>query len=111
MNLRENELARKYFMDAWYTARPDDYKRIIEITYRFSYGWRRIHNPDTNEEVADNLTTTEFTIAMLASKGWTNSEIADYMRVLERTIKQHLTGVYNKLNISKRKELNEYMLR
>ena len=103
MNLRKSELAKKYFMDAWETARPDDliegigehhgllqglietcmrddwpedYKRIIEITYRFSYGWRRIHNSDTNEEVADNLTTTEFTISMLASRGWSNAEIA-----------------------------------
>lgn len=57
---------------------PKDYERIIAITYKFSFGWRRIHNPDTNEYVADNLTTTEFTIAMLASRGWTNQEIADY---------------------------------
>ena len=29
------------------TQYPDDFARIIEITYRFSYGWRRIHNPDS----------------------------------------------------------------
>ena len=125
-------------MDAWETARPDDliegigehhgllqglietcmrddwpedYKRIIEITYRFSYGWRRIHNSDTNEEVANNLTTTEFTIAMLASRGWSNAEIAEHMRLSERTVKQHLSSVYTKLNINKRSQLNEYMLR
>ena len=60
-------------------AYPEEYRRSIEISYRFSYGWRSIHNPDTNEEVADNLTTTEFTIAMLASRGWTNGEIAEYI--------------------------------
>ena len=48
------------------TQYPDDFARIIEITYRFSYGWRRIHNPDSGEDVADDLTTTEFTMAMLA---------------------------------------------
>lgn len=138
MNLRKTELAKKYFMDAWETARPDDliegigehhgllqglietcmrdewpedYKRIIEITYRFSYGWRRIHNSDTNKEVADNLTTTEFTIAMLASRGWRNAEIAEHIRLSERTVKQHLSTVYTKLNIDKRSQLNEYMLR
>lgn len=40
---------------------PGYYERIIDITYRFSAGWRRIHNTDANEDVADNLTTTEFT--------------------------------------------------
>ena len=58
---------------------PDDFARIIEIAYRFSYGWRRIHNPDSGEDVADDLTTTEFTMAMLACRGWTNAEIARHM--------------------------------
>ena len=138
MSLRKPELAKQYFMKAWELAEPDDliegigehhgllqglietcmkedypkaYERIIEITYRFSYGWRRIHNPDTNEEVADNLTTTEFTIAMLANRGWTNQEIAEYMNITERTVKQRLTDIFNKLNISNRKQLNNYMLR
>lgn len=138
MNLRNQELARKYFMDAWNLARPDgliegigehhgllqglietcmktdypeDYKKIITITYQFSYGWRRIHNPATKDDVADNLTTTEFTIAMLASKSWTNTEIADYMQLTVRTVKQHLTSVFNKLNIKSRGQLKSYMLK
>ena len=95
MNMMEKEKAKEYFMKAWEISKPDDliegigehhgllqglietcmkkehpddYARIIDITYKFSAGWRRIHNPDTNEDVADNLTTTEFTIAMLANK-------------------------------------------
>ena len=138
MNLMNRELAEKYFMDAWKLAQPDDliegigehhgllqglietclrknfpddYKRIIQITYNFSYGWRRIHNPDTHEAVADNLTTTEFTIAMLANRGWSNTEISDYLNITLRTVKQHLTSVYNKLGISNRKQLHSYMLR
>ena len=138
MSLRKQELAKQHFMKAWDLAEPDDliegigehhgllqglieicmkddhpeaYERIIEITYHFSYGWRRIHNPDTNEEVADNLTTMEFTIAMLANRGWTNPEIAEYMGITERTVKQRLTDIFNKLNISNRKQLKNYMLR
>ena len=138
MNLRNTELAQKHFMRSWELARPDDliegigehhgllqglierclkddfpedYERIIAITYRFSYGWRRIHNPDTQERVADNLTTTEFTIAMLANRGWTNIEIAEHMGISERTVKQHLTDIFNKLNISNRRQLHTYMLR
>lgn len=138
INMKETEKAKIYFMKAWEISKPDDliegigehhgllqglieacmkkdypedYARIIDITYKFSAGWRRIHNPDTNEDVADNLTTTEFAIAMLANKGWTNKEIADYLGITQRTVKQHLTCVFNKLNIENRKQLKNFMLR
>lgn len=138
MNLKEMDKAKVYFMKVWEISRPDnliegigehhgllqglietcmkkdypeDYARIINITYKFSAGWRRIHNPDTNEDVADNLTTTEFTIAMLANRGWTNKEISEYLEITPRTVKQHLTCVFNKLNIENRKQLKNFMLR
>lgn len=138
MNLKETDKAKVYFMKVWEISRPDnliegigehhgllqglietcmkkdypeDYARIINITYKFSAGWRRIHNPDTNEDVADNLTTTEFTIAMLANRGWTNKEISEYLEITSRTVKQHLTCVFNKLNIENRKQLKNFMLR
>ena len=90
---------------------PDDYKLVIEITYRFSSGWRRLHGPITDEDVADNLTTTEFSVAMLINRGWTNREVARLLGVSENTIKYHLSHVYEKLHISSRKELGQYMLR
>ena len=93
------------------TQYPDDFARIIEITYRFSYGWRRIHNPDSGEDVADDLTTTEFTMAMLACRGWTNAEIAGHMGVSPGTVKNRLSGVYAKLGIGTRAELVAHMLR
>jgi len=129
MNLKETDKAKVYFMKVWEISRPDnliegigehhgllqglietcmkkdypeDYARIINITYKFSAGWRRIHNSDTNEDVADNLTTTEFTIAMLANR---------YLEITPRTVKQHLTCVFNKLNIENRKQLKNFMLR
>lgn len=138
MNLKETDKAKVYFMKVWEISRPDnliegigehhgllqglietcmkkdypeDYARIINITYKFSAGWRRIHNLDTNEDVADNLTTTEFTIAMLANRGWTNKEISEYLEITPRTVKQHLTCVFNKLNIENRKQLKNFMLR
>lgn len=130
MNMMEKEKAKEYFMKAWEISKPDDliegigehhgllqglietcmkkehpddYARIIDITYKFSAGWRRIHNHDTNEDVADNLTTTEFTIAMLANRGWTNKEIAEHLDITTRTVKQHLTCVFSKLNITNRR--------
>ena len=138
MSLNRVEKGKEYFLKAYDLAKADEllepigehhgllqglieiclkkseksyYERIIEITYQFSYGWRRVHNPIANENVADTLTTTEFTIAMLANRGWTNNEIADYMEMNVNTVKSHITGIFNKLGINSRKELNEYMLR
>ena len=138
MNLRRVDEARRYFMSAWGQARPDGliegfgehhgllqglveaclrrddptgYERVIEITYKFSAGWRRIHNPKTSEMVADNLTTMEFTIAMLVSKGWSYQEIARHLDVSVSYIKKLIAMTYEKLGITSRRELRQYMLR
>ena len=138
MSLRRPEQAQRHLLAAWELARPDDliegfgehhgllggmleavikkdwpedFKRIIAITYRFSAGWRRIHNPVTGHDVADNLTTTEFAVAMLAARGWTNQEIAEHLHISANTVKSHLSEVMRKLNVETRKELKQYMLR
>lgn len=90
---------------------PDVLPGMIEITYAFSAGWRRIHNPDTGHDVADNLSTTEFTIAMLYNRDWAVKEIADHMDMSERTVKRHIASIYNKLGISDRAMLEKFMLR
>lgn len=138
MNLRKKEEAEKHMLAAWELARPDDlieglgehhgllggmleavikpgwtedFKRIIDITYRFSAGWRRVHNPDTGHDVADNLTTTEFTVAMLAARGWTNQEIGRHMSISQHTVKSHISTAMQKLGISSRKDLEKHMLK
>nr|WP_275533048.1 helix-turn-helix transcriptional regulator [Flavonifractor sp. An9] len=90
---------------------PEDFKRIIDITYRFSSGWRRVHNPITGHDVADDLTTTEFAMAMLAARSWTNQEIADYLNISVNTVKRHISEAMKKLNVENRKDLKQYMLR
>ena len=138
MSLREKERAEEHMLAAWELARPDDlieglgehhgllggmleavikpewpedFKRIIDITYRFSAGWRKVHNPDTGHDVADNLTTTEFAAAMLAARGWTNQEIGEHMNISQHTVKRHLSAAMQKLGISRRQDLKKYMLR
>ncbi len=137
MSLRQPERARVHLLSAWDLARPDDliegfgehhgllggmleavlkqdfpedFKRIIAITYRFSSGWRRVHNPETGHDVADNLTTTEFAAAMLAARGWTNQEIGDHMNISPNTVKRYISQVLKKLNIEHRQDLKQYML-
>lgn len=89
---------------------PADFKRIISITYAFSSGWRKIHNSDTNHDVADNLTTTEFTVAMLYDRGWSAQEIAVHMELSEHTVRGYIKTIYVKLGITNKDELRKYML-
>ncbi len=138
MSLKEIDRARYHFETAWSIARQDDmieivamhhgllqgmvevclknleprdFSRVIEITNRFSYGWRRIHNPESGENVADDLTTTEFTVSMLACRGWTNAQIAKHLGVSAGTVKNRLSTTYAKLGITSRAELKDRMLR
>ena len=135
MSLKQTQQAQKHLLAAWEIARPDDliegfgehhglvggmleavikpnwpddFKRIITITYRFSAGWRKIHNPETGHDVADDLTTTEFATAMLAARGWTNQEIARHMNISSHTVKRYISTVLQKLGISRRQELKTY---
>ena len=137
MSLKQTERARAHLLAAWELARPDDliegfgehhgllggmleavikpgwpedFKRIIEITYRFSAGWRRVHNPTTGHDVADDLTTTEFAACMLAARGWTNQEIADHMHISPNTVKRYIAVSLEKLNIRRRQDLKRFML-
>lgn len=137
MSLRDRENAEIHMLAAWKIAQPDDlieglgehhgllggmleavikpqwsadFKRIIDITYRFSSGWRRVHNPITGHDVADDLSTTEFAVAMLIARGWTQQEIAEHLNVSANTVKTHLAQVKKKLNVKNRKELKKYML-
>ena len=138
MSLKQTQLAKEHLLEAWRLARPDDliegfgehhgllggmleavikpgwprdFERIIRITYRFSSGWRKIHNPDTGDTVADNLSTTEFAIAMLAARGWTNQEIAEHLRLSPNTVKRYISNAMTALNIKRRQDLKGFMLR
>lgn len=138
MSLKQPNRAESHLLTAWDIARPDDliegfgehhgllggmleavikpkwpkdFRRIIDITYRFSSGWRRVHNPITGEDVADDLTTTEFAMAMLAARGWSNQEIAAHLHISINTVKSHLSEAMRKLGVDTRKELGQYMLR
>ena len=137
INQHDIDRAKAHFMCAWQIAQPDDliemlgehhgllqgvlesclkkdfpqdFARVIKITDRFSRGWRRVHNPTTGASVADNLTTTEFAISMLACRGWTNDEIAAHLQISRGTVKNRLSSAYAKLGISSRAALRQFVL-
>lgn len=138
MSMKQTDHAQAHLLTAWEIARPDDlieafgehhgllgamleaaikpdwpedFKRIIDITYRFSSGWRRVHNPITGHDVADDLTTTEFAVCMLAARGWTTREIAGHLNISANTAKRHISEAMKKLKVKNRKDLKQYMLR
>ena len=90
---------------------PELHKQIDKITYTFSTGWRKVHNPDTRHEVADNLSTLEFTIAMLYSRDWTAAEIGQHLGLSERTVYNRIDSIYSKLGIFNKTQLNQFMLK
>lgn len=137
ISMKQTDRAQAHLLTAWEIARPDDliegfgehhgllgamleaaikpkwpedFKKMIDITYRFSSGWRRVHNPVTGHDVADDLTTTEFAIAMLAARSWTTQEIAEHLDISANTVKKHIFEAMRKLGIKNRKDLKKYML-
>lgn len=138
MRLKNPDLAKEHLLRAWRIARPDDmieafsehhgllnglletvikkdwpedFRRMIAITYSFSAGWRKIHNPATGNDVADDLTTTEFTVSMLAAQDWSNKEIGAHLGISTNTVKIHISSALQKLGITQRKELARFMLK
>jgi DNA-binding CsgD family transcriptional regulator len=60
--------------------------------------------PDSARAAAA-LTESEFRVAVLAVRGYTNREIAHRLFVTASTVEQHLTRVYRKFGVKGRKEL------
>ena len=90
---------------------PADYARIVRITYRASDGWQKTHEADLHGQMPDSLTAMEFTIAMLANRGWTNKEIAAHMQFSVNTVKYYMSVIYQKLDIANRNELKQFLIR
>lgn len=61
---------------------------------------------DFSLEAVTRLTGMEYAVAELAGQGWSNQEIGDYFQITIRTVKYYMTSVFNKLNISSRRELS-----
>lgn len=55
-----------------------------------------------NEEELNLLTQKEQEIATLVREGLSNKEIAKHANITERTVKAHLSSIYEKLNIKDR---------
>ncbi len=85
--------------------------QVLALSATFEKSWSQLHNGLANRTVTDQLTVTEFNIAMLYHRGWRMKAIADHLELSERTVKNYLHNVYGKLQINSRRELEDYLLR
>lgn len=70
--------------------------------------WDKLDNLRKNifhEGTPDQLNSREYEVALLASDRLTNSEIAQKLFITESTVKFHLSNIFGKLGIKKRKDL------
>jgi len=138
MNLRRIVEAKAQFEQAWNLARadgftaifgehigmlqglmevslkkknPKEYASIQESISLFAEGWRKIHNAGAKRTVTDQLTAVEMAVATLFQRGWAVKEIAAYMEISPRMVRHHISMVYEKLGISHREELTQYLVR
>lgn len=49
--------------------------------------------------------------SFFSAEGWTNKEISAHLGISVNTVKHYLTDIFSKLNVKKRDELKNYMLK
>ncbi|MGI8280094.1 response regulator [Bacillus mycoides] len=59
---------------------------------------------DADKVAENNLTDKELFVLKAIARGYKNKEIAFDMGIAERTVKAHLTNIYNKLGVNSRSE-------
>ena len=88
----------------------DFYRPIMhqcEITIN---NWINMHNRYAKDNLASILTVPELQVATLATRGKTNAEIAKMLNYSIAYVKKALESVFAKLLITKRSELDQYII-
>jgi DNA-binding NarL/FixJ family response regulator len=65
-----------------------------------------LHEKDKNEE--NNLTSREIEVLELIAEGMINKEIAKKLYISEKTVKNHVSNIFKKLNVSDRTQAAIY---
>lgn len=88
------------------TAYYDSVMRIANGFVERTYAFR-----DTvkEEDAHAMLTPREREIAILVADGLRNAEIAEILCITERTVKTHMTNIFNKLSLNSRGKLVSYL--
>ncbi|MCH5280392.1 MAG: response regulator transcription factor [Lachnospiraceae bacterium] len=57
---------------------------------------------NTDKEKINNLTKRELEVLILVSEGMFNKEIADKLEISERTVKNHISNIFKKIDVADR---------
>ncbi len=91
---------------------PGEYEKITALAKRYDSGKKRMsdrYSSMAEYDMPEPLTSMEMVVATLACREWSNAEIAQHIHLSTHTVKHYLSVVYQKIGISTRKELKEYM--
>ena len=61
------------------------------------------------EAMIGSLSDEEERTVALAARGKGNQEIADYLRISVNTVKFHLSGIYQKVGVTNRRDMKNYL--
>lgn len=78
---------------------PELVKRLMSLSLRV------VPTPAPERPELDALTARELMVARLVAQGESNREIAERLDITERTVKSHLTAIFEKLQVRDRVQL------
>jgi DNA-binding NarL/FixJ family response regulator len=95
---------------------PDELVAQIEASLKQSQRMRQAQGPDLGSAVSIHvpfdvdLTPTEQRVIQLVAKGMSNKEIADELKVSQRTIESHVSNMLGKTGLHNRTELARWAI-
>ncbi|MFH8978145.1 AAA family ATPase [Streptomyces sp. NPDC017890] len=102
--------ARMMARRAWHIARDTQAEALCSQLLPYGGENGPEQQAAAGESSATELTDAERRVASLASFGHSNREIARKLFITVSTVEQHLTRVYRKLNVSRRRDLPHDLL-
>lgn len=108
--------------------KPDELERIVDVVQQggvwvsrstipvlvsrlqqFSVAQATVGKEAAGTDPMDELTQRQLEVATLVSKGASNKQIAQSLSITDRTVKAHLTSIFEKLNVPDRLHLALYI--
>ena len=72
---------------------------------------QRLEEPDVVENNEEGLTKREMEVLKLIAEGLYNKEIADRLTISEKTVKNHVSNIFRKIDVSDRTQAAVYAIR
>lgn len=71
----------------------------------------RLIKRDTDKEKIESLTKRELEVLILVANGMFNKEIALHLNISERTVKNHLSNIFKKIDVADRTQAAVFVIR